>query len=422
MIPTGREADTTARVAWAVIGVVSVLAVATLVVRGVSGSDADGAADGRPEGEADPTVVDDDSAEPHELAVGAPDDGTDSLGLPVGVAPSADLVDGQQVEVVAEGFPALTEVALVQCSPHAGPNPGVERCMISTFERSVTDLDGTVTTVFTVQRVLTIGDREIDCAGPPPDGHETSCVVAVSMLSDYDVSGTALLHFDPEAPLAPHPAVSVSATTGLADYQLVTVTLANPGVGSRWFVNECVVRAEPVHCGGGAVVDPVDPDLVDVVSSDDGTDITFTVPTRRMIDAVDCGRAPEACSMVLERQGDGRILSVRLSFDPDLALAPLELALDAPLVADRDVGIEIVHRSLGQVANPILQCPTASAGLDDCVPIGSFHGLVAMGTRGSVRPMAVVGDADCAVDGACVLRTLDGGGSIAAEWPVTVTR
>src|SRR5690554_8212518 len=113
--------------------------------------------------------------------------------------------------------------------------------MISTFERSVADLDGTVTTVFTVQRVLTIGDREIDCAGPPPDGHETSCVVAVSMLSDYDVSGTALLHFDPESRLAPNPAGSLSATTGLADYQLIAVTAADPRVGLRWFVNEGIV-------------------------------------------------------------------------------------------------------------------------------------------------------------------------------------
>jgi hypothetical protein len=371
-------------------------------------------------------VVVDDGAPPVEVAVAAPDDGADSLGLPVRAEPADGLLDGQQISVFAEEFPPFAEVALVQCSPHAGESRGVERCMISTFERAVADHQGSVFASFTVQRLLVIGDREIDCAGPPPDGHTASCSVAVGMLSDYDVSGTAPLHFDPDAELAAHPTVLISNQVDLADYELVTLTIRNPGVGSRWHVNQCVVRANPAHCGGGAVVDPVDPELQGAVFSPDGSDIVATVPLRRMIDDVDCAREPEACSLVLQRQEDMRIYSTRLTFQPGAPLAPATIVIDppSPVAAGSEVGLEVVNRAPGQLTHPVLQCPAGSAAIDLCVPVGSPHLLVAAGGRGTITPVTRIdaggSSTDCSVEGACVLRVVDPGGSVAAEVPVVV--
>ena len=344
--------------------------------------------------------------------------------LPVWAEPAEQLFDGQQVQVFASGFPPFAEVALVQCSPHAGDTAGADRCMISTFERAVATPDGEVTAVFTVQRVLVIGDQEIDCTSPPPDGHQSSCVIAVAMLSDYDVSGTAPISFDPDTPLAAHPSTSLSAWVDLDDYQLVTLTIRNPGVDSRWHVNQCVVRAEPAHCGGGAVIDPADPQLQGAVFSIDGADIVATVPVRRMLDTVDCGRAPEACSLVVQRQSDMRIYSMRLSFVPGASLAPAQLAVEGDLRAGGEAPIRIVNRAPGQMVHPVLQCPALSIGLDDCVPVGRPLELVATGSRGVVVPVASLGagdDAtDCSVAAACVLRIIDHDGTVATETPITV--
>jgi hypothetical protein len=371
-----------------------------------------------------PVVIDDGAGPAEVVNPLAPDDGTESIMLPVWAEPAENLFDGEQIQVFAEEFPPFAEVALVQCSPHAGVNPGVDRCMISTFERAVASPDGDVVATFTVQRMLVIGDQEIDCTSPPPDGFEASCVVAVGMLSDYDVSGTAPLHFDPAAPITDHPSVELSARIDVHDYQQVTLTIRNPGAGSRWHVNQCVVRANPAHCGGGAVVDPQDPELQGAVFSPDGADIVATVPLRRMVDDVDCAREPEACSLVVQRQDDMRIYSTRLSFVPGAPLAQAALVVDAdpPLVAGSPVPIEIVNRAPGQLTHPVMQCAAGSVDVDSCVPVGRVFVLVATGGRGEVTPVARVDAAgastDCSTDGACVLRIYDPDGTAAAEVPV----
>jgi hypothetical protein len=380
---------------------------------------------GRSGPEAADVIVDDRPAPTAVVDAAAPHDGTESLLLPVQTVPDADLLDGQQIEVFAQEFPPHAEVALVQCSPHAGANPGIDRCMVSTFERAVATADGRVHARFTVWRILVVGDQQIDCAGPPPDGHVASCSVAVGMLSDYDVSGTAPIHFDPSAELAAHPSVELSNRVDLEDYELVTITIRNPGAGSRWHVNQCVIRANPSHCGGGAVVDPADPELQGAVFSPDGSDIVATVPIRRMIDTVDCGREPEACSLVAQRQDDLRIWSLRLSFRSDAPLAPAELVLvaDGPVQAGARVAIEIRNRAPGQLVHPVLQCPAGSVGLDGCVPVGLPLALVAAGALGEISPVAALDQgvpSGCTTDGACVLRILDPDGTVAAEAAITV--
>jgi hypothetical protein len=108
------------------------------------------------------------------------------------VTPANNLVDGQLVRVNGTGFPANTDVVVVQCSTDP-PTP--DNCDLGGVQFLVTDSNGNVSSQYFVARKLFVGSgEEFDCAS-------TACVMAVSDL-DVLTFDSAPITFNPSAPLA----------------------------------------------------------------------------------------------------------------------------------------------------------------------------------------------------------------------------
>jgi hypothetical protein len=108
------------------------------------------------------------------------------------VTPNTDLVDFQTVSAVGSGFPADTSVVLLECQATAVDATG---CDLGTLIYPTTDGSGAYTTNFVVQRLITTGTGEVDCA--------PSACVLVSANFDATDPASAPLQFDPNVPPQP---------------------------------------------------------------------------------------------------------------------------------------------------------------------------------------------------------------------------
>jgi hypothetical protein len=145
----------------------------------------------------------------------------------IAVTPDTDLVDFQTVTVSGSGFPADTDLGIVECA--TGP-PTIDACDLDTLGFVVTDAAGTFSTDFTVERLIeTPAAGPVDCAVA-----WGTCAVGVGTL---DVSQTAIapLAFDPDVPPQPRleigvtidPVGTVTPKTGAATVS-GTVTCSSP--------------------------------------------------------------------------------------------------------------------------------------------------------------------------------------------------
>ena len=152
-----------------------------------------------------------------------PDDGLDSIGLPVTVTPATGLPDVATVEVSASGFEPNESVGVVQCTTmsstlgQGGCDMGSLRSMMSV------EADGTFTTTYTVRRFINVGGVEIDCglgnidpatwsSGQPTAEGQFSCIVGIGAIQNYDRSGNALISFEGAVFGGPPPSIP-SVTT-----------------------------------------------------------------------------------------------------------------------------------------------------------------------------------------------------------------
>jgi hypothetical protein len=109
------------------------------------------------------------------------------------VKPSRDLGDGDLVTVTGTGFPAGTDVVVVQC---ATDPPTPVNCDVTNAQFTRTDSQGTVTTQYLVTRNLITGFGDtVDCA-------THSCEMAVTTF-DVTTFDSHRITFDPNKPLAP---------------------------------------------------------------------------------------------------------------------------------------------------------------------------------------------------------------------------
>lgn len=194
-----------------------------------------------------------------DAAFGGPRDGLDSRRLPVTVTPTDALVDGQTVTVSGVGFPPLRALGVVMCSP-LGPSAegGVANCQISPYTAVTSDSEGSFTVEHVVRRWITLGNGVHDCAGPPPEGAEATCVVAVGAIDDYDQSGIAAVAFDPDAPGRPPLSVVVEPLHPLVEGDELTVTIDNAEPFSSWWIDICAsAEAGEVDEWGHAAVTTV---------------------------------------------------------------------------------------------------------------------------------------------------------------------
>ena len=168
---------------------------------------------------------------PAPLALGAPDDGKDSVGLPVRAEPATGLVDGQTVQVTGTGFPPGESIGVVMCTKEAGQDHGargVDACNIGRFAQTTADADGVATVPFEVRRLVLLDGQEVDCAS-----EAQRCLIGMGMISDYDRSGGVLVDFDPTAPLPDPPAATIEDEGPFDDGETVTVRVdgLRPGTG-----------------------------------------------------------------------------------------------------------------------------------------------------------------------------------------------
>lgn len=174
-------------------------------------------------GDDDEVAIEIDGPEPDvAMQLLAPDDGRESVQLPVSLDASTDLVDGQEVRVEAAGFEPGESVGVVQCVDEAAPpaRMGIDACLINPFVQLVADGNGTVAGEYEVRRFLTVPVAgTVDCAAVAE-----RCLIGVGALANYDRSGGHRLTFAATGDGIEVPVLEVATADGLADGQLVRVT------------------------------------------------------------------------------------------------------------------------------------------------------------------------------------------------------
>lgn len=129
------------------------------------------------------------------------------------VDPDSDLVDRQAVTVTGNNYEPFSSVGVVQCR---APSSGAEDCDLSTLQFISPADDGSFTLSFTVRRLIRIEGQTLDCAQPG--------LCEIGAGSGIDNGAQAAIQFDPDQPLPPPPALTVTPSTGLVDGQTVVVT------------------------------------------------------------------------------------------------------------------------------------------------------------------------------------------------------
>src|SRR5262245_225665 len=115
------------------------------------------------------------------------------------VTPNTGLVDFQPVQVDGSGFPPNASLGLVQCVADTVDTSG---CDLGTVQFPTADENGSYSTEFIVQRIITTDAGQIDCA-------PSNCGL---FSSELDLSNPAMapLEFDPNVP--PQPRLEMQIT------------------------------------------------------------------------------------------------------------------------------------------------------------------------------------------------------------------
>ena len=141
----------------------------------------------------------------------------------IAVTPATGLVQGDVVTITGSGFPAITQLAFVQCIPGSGP----EACNLNNLVYVTSNPSGGFTTTFTPSRILRIAGVNHDCAVAG------ECRIGGGTLPDGSVAAaTAEIQFDPSVPPPPPPTLTVTPSTNLLDRQTVAVVGTNYDAGS----------------------------------------------------------------------------------------------------------------------------------------------------------------------------------------------
>ena len=153
----------------------------------------------------------------------------------IAITPSTGLLAGQSVTVAGAGFAPGDTVLVRECAA-GGP-----RCSGSTAFVTP-DTGGTFSTP------LTVSLRVIDGSGTATHCLAVDCIVRATGVSDLEYVADAPIAFDPNQPLPPLPAVTVTPSTGLLHNQSVTVGGTGFDAGSFVQINECSSTTDP-FCG-----------------------------------------------------------------------------------------------------------------------------------------------------------------------------
>lgn len=148
---------------------------------------------------------------PTEAIPAAPDDGLDSIGLPVTAEPTTQLVDGQVVTLTGTGFLPGEQVGLVECVRQEDDvNVGADGCDLTLLSYAIADDRGVVNATFAVRRLVsTPHNGFVDCGESPE-----RCSIGMGAVQDYDRSGGVRISFDASVAPPEVPALEVTWPAG----------------------------------------------------------------------------------------------------------------------------------------------------------------------------------------------------------------
>jgi hypothetical protein len=302
---------------------------------------------------------------PGRLTPLGPNDGRDSIQLPIAVEPNVGLGDGQTVRVSGSGFVPGERVGIVQCAREAGgevreQRAGIDGCNIGSVQYADADADGVAAGTFTVHRVLTTpATGTVDCAV-----EAERCIVAMGALNDYDRSGGFGVAFTGGGEPIDLPTVTVSPADGLSDGDVVVVEGEGFTPGPV-LLSLCSI--DPTGCWStGQPIQLDEDELRDVGASEDeyGGSYGFVglladtdgrlrgeVPVWRFLPTMEAGSyidcAVSACALrVSSERGGHAPAPVALGFTPG-GPGPRPPAIAAEPTRDLAEGDQIVVRGAG---------------------------------------------------------------------------
>ena len=335
----------------------------------------------------------------------------------VTVDPSTGLADGQPITITGSGFAPGASVGAAECSAAVAQSHNTIDCDLS--NAPITQADGSGNAVIHLRAKVTIntGNGTVDCiAAADP------CIIGMgdtSDLSNPEKQGGTTITFDPNAPPAPPPAVSLTPSDELIDKQQVAVYATGFIPGEFVNVVQCAAQnLDKNPCNesfgypsGGGQADPTGA-------------VAFGITVRRAVlvanERFDCASAVGACVVVVQAQG-GPIGTAPLAFDPSVPLPPPPTLTVTPSAGLGDGEIVHVHGEGFASLAPInlLQCPSESSPFFGCYsnygrfiqagPDGSFtssmevqRSLQAFDQTGTPTPV------DCAESaGRCLVTAFD---------------
>ena len=206
--------------------------------------------------------------EPGSLTPLGPNDGLDSIQLPVAVEPNVDLSDGDTVTATSDGFVPGEQVGIVQCAREAGgevreQRAGIDGCNIGTVQYADADPDGVATGTFKVRRILTTpATGTVDCAL-----EAERCIVAMGAIGDYDRSGGFAITFTGGGEPIDIPTITASPAEGLADGDLVHVEGEGFAPNAPVLLNVCAI--DPAGCWGTGEFIELDSEAVEAAGLGD---------------------------------------------------------------------------------------------------------------------------------------------------------
>jgi hypothetical protein len=224
--------------------------------------------------------------------------------------PASGLLDGQTITLSGTGFDPLAQVGMVECLTGT---TGTAQCDLAGLRFTTTDASGSLSSQFTVTRVINVGGVLTDCATP------NACVLGLEETDDPAVSATIALSFA-DVPIVA-PVVTVDPSSGLLDAQAVAVE----GSG---FTPEATVAL--LECPAGSVlVSDCDFSTVLFVHADGGGMVSTAYGVVRVItvggSSLDCAE-PLACVLSVGNVDDFDQRSL-------VALSFAEVAIPAPVTA-----------------------------------------------------------------------------------------
>ena len=316
-----------------------------------------------------------------------------------------------------DNLPYRASIAVTGTGFSPGEQVFAERCVetelegfcAGSFDPSTADAQGNITLTVPVKRISHGPSGDVDCVDPG-----VTCFIAVSGQRSYEQFQFTTT-FDPNAPIPPPPAITVTPNTNLGYREAVRVQGSNFTPGASINLTECAFSSfpdAPAVCSGGSQA-----------TTDAGGGLDTNFSAHRVLfggfsPTIDCTQSTYRCLIVVSEAdsfdfgslfGDA---SAPVSFDPNSVPPPPPVVKVRPSKHLHDgQTVDVSGSGFGPDASiGLALCKAGPLSYADCDLSGSV--IVPADSRGAfATPIAVgahietfAGTVDCTTaPGACVL-------------------